>query len=318
MTWLNALVAALAVVASVAISVVPSGESEAASGLRLWAAAPAQTVERNGQTGVMDATGTFVPIASYQRIISGSTVTDGMLLALCEPDRVLRFTHYSSESIFRYRFAGKGATTSLTDVEPLLALEPDLILVHDLGNAERVARLRQAGLTVFNFGAMRGMSTLLPNLRALGALLGRPRRGAELAARFERRMAGVSARVPESDRPDALYLGIHGDKLYGGTDGTSYHDVLVAGGLRDVAQDAFDGWPAYTSEQLIGLDPEIIVTTSGMEGPLCRHPGLDRLRACRAGGRIVALDRTLIGAPGLDMLEAAERVYEMVHLGQAL
>ena len=315
MLWLNVSVAGLALVASLAISVVPAGEDEPVSQLRRWASAPVDVVEREGRTGFVDATNTFVPIADYRRIVSASTVTDGMLLALCEPNRVLRFTRYSAEqSIFRYRFAGKGAMTSLVDVEPLIALEPDLILTHNIGSPERVARLRESGLTVFDFGSMHGLRTLLPNLRVLGALLGRPERGQQIAARFERRMANIAATVPEGERPDAVYVGIHGDKIYGGTDGSSYHDVLSAAGLHDVAAAHFDGWPTYTSEQLIDLNPEVVVTTTGMERSLCRHPGLGRIRACQPGGQVIGLDRTLIGAPGLDMLEAAEAVYEAVHL----
>ena len=315
MFWLNAAVAGLALVASLAISVVPVAGNEPVSQLQRWASAPVDLVVRDGRRGLLDATNTFVPIADYRRIVSASTVTDGMLLALCEPDRVLRFTRYSAEqSIFRYRFAGKGATTSLVDVEPLLALEPDLVLAHNIGSPERVARLREAGLTVFDFGSMYGLRTLLPNLRVLGALLGRPERGEQVAARFARRMANVAGSVPKDERPDALYVGIHGDKVYGGTDGSSYHDVLSAAGLHDVAAARFDGWPTYTSEQLIALNPEVVVTTRGMERSLCRHPGLRHIRACQSGGLVIGLDGTLIGAPGLDMLEAAEEVYEAVHL----
>ena len=175
-------------------------------------------------------------------------------------------------------------------------------------------RLREAGLEVFDFGEMRGLATLLPNLRALGALLGRPERGAQLAARFARRIQQVSAGVPPGQRPDALYLGIHGDKLYGGTDGSSYNDVITAAGLQDVAEAQYDGRPSYTSEQLIALNPQIIVTTLGMERSLCSHPGLDRLRACRRSGLIVGLPGALIGSPGLDMIEAAETIFEAVYL----
>ena len=315
MFWLNASVAALALVASLAIPAISVGGNGDVSLLQRQPFAPVNVVVRDGKKGLLDATNTFVPIADYRRIVSASTVSDGMLLALSEPERVLRFTRYSAEdSVFRYRYAGKGATTSLVDVEPVVSLEPDLVLVHNIGSAERVARLREAGLTVFDFGSMQGLRTLLPNLRVLGALLGRPERAEQIAARFERRMANVAATVPEDGRPDAIYLGIHGDKIYGGTVGTSYHDVLSAAGLYDVAAARFEGWPTLTSEQLIALNPEVVVTTSGMERSLCKHPGLGRIRACQPGGQIIGLDRTLIGAPGLDMLEAAEAVYEAVHL----
>lgn len=270
-------------------------------------------VRRGAERGVMDATGQFVPIRPYRRIVSGSIVADGMLLELCEPTRVLRFTNASAkESPFKHRFAEKGMDDPLENLEGLIALKPDLVLTHNLGNAERVARLREAGITVFDFGEMRGLLSLLPNLRTLGTLLEREERGAELARRFARRMGGVAANLPDAHKPGGLYVAVYGDKLYGGTEGTSYHDVLTAAGVRDLAAERYRNWPDYSPEELLVLDPDLVVTYRGMQQLFCNHPGLDRLRACRTG-RVIGIDAALLQSPGLEMLEAAEALFEAVH-----
>ena len=313
MIWLNAVAAGLAMVVSMWVAIRPLRPAEPRSELRRPIAASTNVVERSGQRGLLDRTGNFVPIRPYRRIVSGSTVSDDMLLALSEPTRILRFSKYSVEhSPFRYRYAGKGTDDPFADVEALIALEPDLVLVHDFGTVAQVARLREAGITVFDFGEMRGSATLVANLRALGVLLGRAERGAELAARFERRLHGVRAGLPRARWPRGLYVAVHGDDLYGGTDGSSYHDVLTAAGVLDIAAEGYDEWPAYGSEDLLKLDPDLIVTNQGMRRLLCRHPGFERLRACRAG-KIVELDGVLLSSPGLDMLEAAEALFEAVH-----
>lgn len=309
----NVFAAALAVAVSMGIAVGAFSGEPSASLPRRQMVAATDVVERDGVRGMLDATGWFVPIRPYSKIVSGSSVSDGLLLELCEPARILRFTNYSVvDSPFGYRFAGKGMPDPLGDLEALLALSPDLVLVHGFGRADRVARLREAGIVVFDLGEMRGLRTLLPNLRTLGTLLGRPDRGAELATRFERRMQGVSRGVPESERPTAIYVGVYGDEVFGGTDGTSYHDVLVAAGLRDAAAERYDNWPDYTPERLLLLDPEVIVTTSATEGVFCARQGMEQLRACQ-NRRVVGIDGALLGSPGLDMLEAAEALFEAVH-----
>lgn len=313
MIRLHAALATLALVSSFLVAVLTAPVDARQAGLRRRATAGEHVVYRGARRGLLDAGGVFVPLARYERIVSGSVVTDSLLLALSEPERVVSFTRYSAvDSPHRYRYSGKPRVTPAR-VEQIVELEPDLVLLHGLGSAERIARLREAGVTVFDLGSMLGLETLLPNVRSVGLLLGREQRAQTLAKRFDARMRRVAAFVDESQRPGALYVGLHGDKLYGGTRGTSFHDVLEAAGLRDVAATEFDGWPAYTSEQLLRLNPQVVVTTAGSERSLCQHPGLAQMRACQPGGRVVGVDRSLISAPSLDMLDAAEAVFEAVH-----
>jgi iron complex transport system substrate-binding protein len=273
-----------------------------------------QVVRQHGQDGLVDAGGLFVALRRYRRIASTSTLADGLLLALCEPDRIAAFTQLSlRQGPFAYRYSGKATLSGPGDLEALLALGPDLVLGSGaVGGGDRIARMRDAGLTVFDLGDMRGLSSLLPNIVMIATLLGRAETGRELANRFEQRMRRLAAAIPKRERPGGLYLSLFGDVLYGGTDGSSYHDVLTAAGIMDVAAERYDGWPRYTPEQLLALDPELIVTHHGMARSLCAHPGLDQLSACRKQ-RIVELDGALLGDPGLTMLEAAEALFDAVH-----
>lgn len=270
----------------------------------------ARVVEREGERGLLDASGHFVPLVDYHRVVGASLVADQLLLALSEPARVLAYSKHADKAHRAYRFTGK-ARVELEDIEALVALRPDLVLVSGFVSADRAAQLRAAGLTVFQLGPMHGLTTLLPNLHTVATLLGRPQQGRDLARQLSRRMSSLSRTVPPAQRPTAIYIGIHGDKLYGGTRGSSYHDVLTAAGLVDAAAARHRGWPRYTSEQLLALDPDIVVTQTGMGQVLCRHIGLDALRACQTA-RIVEAPTALLSDPGLSMLEAAETIAQQV------
>jgi iron complex transport system substrate-binding protein len=128
----------------------------------------------------------------------------------------------------------------------------------------------------------------------------------------------VAADLPRAERKRALYLAIYAGKLYGGTRGTSYHDVLTAAGLMDIAAERYSGWPQYDPEQLLQLDPPLIVTETGMGSQLCNDVWLRRLSVCTGSrSQLVEISNSLIGDPGLRMLDAAEalhdRVYAMRH-----
>jgi iron complex transport system substrate-binding protein len=267
-----------------------------------------------GGEALLDAGDHPVPLRRYSRIVAGSTVADELLLALCEPSRIAGFTTFSADqAVQRFRFAGVPVHGGLDNVERILALHPDLIVTNNIGNGQAIVRLREHGIAVFDMGPMRGMSTLPGNIRQLAWLLGEPQRGLDYAHAFERRMAAVARGLAPERRKRALYVSVYGDKLYGGTRGTSYHDVLEAAGLIDVAAARYRDWPAYSSEELLVLDPELLVTAEGMGPALCRHAGLERLRACTQQGGIVELAPHLTQSAGPPMLDAAEQLYERVY-----
>jgi iron complex transport system substrate-binding protein len=284
------------------------------------AATPAESGNRSrrvglpgGGYGLLDSTGHPVPLRPYRRIISTSMVTDQLLLELGEPDRVVAFSAASTRSSpAAHRFAGKAAIEGLDQLEAIIALKPDLVLMSRFGGPARANKLRAAGIEVFDLGELHGVSSLVPIAYWVGELLGHPERADRFVRSFRRRLAGVAASLGSRPRRSALYVAAIGPHLYGGTVGTSYHDVLVAAGLVDVAAAQFKDWPQYSAEQLMQLSPELLVTKEGMGNALCLHPGLERLAAC-APGRVIELPAGLIDDPGPGMLEAAERLFDKAY-----
>lgn len=266
----------------------------------------ADVTVRDGQRGVVDASGHFFPLGRPRRVVSLSLGADDLLLALCEPERIAAYSAHAGGSAAGYRFGPHRLGTATPSFEDLAAYNPDLVLAHSLSLDAELRATREAGMPVFDLGNQRGMATLLPNIRTVALLLGRPEAGTNLANALQTRMEALANRVPASERQRGLYVGVHGDKLYGGTVGTSYADVLSAGGLRDVAAAEFRGWPRYTAELLLRLDPDVIVTQTGMTSVLCAQPGMKALRACRTMGSIVELEGAWLVDPGLDIPRTAE------------
>lgn len=287
-------------------------------GLRLAGDAPTSAPPRLEPSAlrastVRDASGREFAVGGYRRIVSASTVSDHLLLTIADPTTVLAFTRYTRENdLDRHRFAAGLEIERLDDLETLLAARPDLVVLHGFGDPSRVERLREAGVPVFDLGPMTGVDALLEDARVLAKLLGDPSRGERFARSFERRIRAVARGIDE--RRDALYVAVVGDRLFGGTRGSSYHDVLRFAGLRDVAASRFEGWPEYSVEDLLQMNPEILVTKREMRDALCARPGLREMRACRAG-HVVTLESALLDSPGPAMLDAAETLFDGVYGG---
>lgn len=267
-----------------------------------------------GGRALRDATGALVPLKRYERFVSLSLIADHLLWELLEPERLVGVTRRSKESpYFGHRHAGRAGIGSLEELERILALEPDLVVVNRFGDPRFVTRLRERGITVFDLGDIHGLQTLTTHARMLGALAGRPEAGARIAKRLRRRMRAIAADVPPDRRLRAVYVSVYGKQLYGGARGTSYHDILTHAGLVDAAAERYEGWPALGAEQLLALDPNVIVTQQGMAAPLCEHPGMARLRACGDEGQVVELDGHLADDPGPPMLDMAEALHDAVY-----
>lgn len=262
---------------------------------------------------VEDATGGHVAVRQYVRIVSTSTIADQVLVELVDPRRLLAVSAHTLRGPDGPVYRDKIGVERARDIETIIELRPDIVFINSFVDERQIERLRNAGLTVFNLGVMRGVETLLMNIRQISAVLDVPQKGEALAGELMRGLREVSATLPVDQRERGLYVGIHGDRLYGGTRGTSFHDVLVAGGLDDVAAEAgFAGWPAYTNEQLLSLDPPWIITNPGTEQTLCRHPGFASLTACKAG-RVQGIDTHLLTDPGFGMVDAARAVRKAVY-----
>ena len=287
---LVALLGALAI----AITIVPWGE--------------ASTTSEEGEDSVFEA-------HHYQRIASASPVTDELLLELCEPDRIVAFTGYNQrKGVRNYRYQGKGTIELITDIEQILTLDPDLVLAHNLTDPRHVERLREAGIRVFDFGSVEGLTSLWEDIDTLATLLGHPERGTALAERLKGDLGAIASDIPAAQRKRGLYATVVGNRIYGGTIGSSYHDVLSYAGVIDIAADKYERWPNYSIEQLLELDPPLIVTATGIGEQLCALSALSHLQACAEGRQgIVEIDGKLLGSGALGIVDAARAVRTKIY-----
>lgn len=266
-------------------------------------------------TQVVDASGTAIPVRDFQRIVSASTVADGLLVELVDRRRVLAFTSYSvNQGWQRQRFAGAVAIDTINDVEAILNLKPDLVLASLHGSEQQVARLREAGIAVFNLGEMRGVAGFLHSVRALTQLLQIPVQGQQYSATFSRRLQRISGQLPEQGRKSVAYVAVFGSKLYGSGRNTNYADVFHYAGVIDRGAEHYENFPEYGAEQVLQLDPDLIVAREGTQDALCRYPGLAGLRACRDPMQsILELPEAVISSAGPEMLLAAEAVHDFAY-----
>ncbi len=256
-----------------------------------------------------------LPRGRHARIASGSMVADPLLIEFCAPERIAALTpRIRDNPRYAERARALPSLANPSALEQVLSLAPDLLVVSHFANPQVLARLRERGIDVIDLGPMHGMETLPRNILDVAELCGQRERGAALVAQLDASLRALAATVPTAARPRGMYLAVYATKLFGGARRTSYHDVLTAAGIIDVAADRYEGWPELGAEQVLALDPEMFVTKRGMGAVLCSRPGLELSRPCR-GGRVVEIEGTLIDDPGLAIVETAKVLRALVHGG---
>jgi ABC-type Fe3+-hydroxamate transport system substrate-binding protein len=262
-----------------------------------------------------DARGHVVPTNDYARVVSLNTVADPILLSIIEPGRLLAVsTRTRDEHPEGFRYAGRPSVDRSDDLETILALRPDLVVASKFADESFMARLREEDIQVFDLGDMRGVGTTVLNIRTLGALLRQPARAAQVEADYLMRLAALDAAVPDEAEAPGLYLSIYGDSLFGGTAGSSYADMLHYAGVHDLAEEhGYRDWPTFSPEQLLAIDPPLVITQTGMAAVICGHSTLQHLACCGEGGRIIEVPGTYHSDPGLGLVQAAAAVQRLVH-----
>ncbi len=286
----------------VAIVFAVSAVTGSAGSPRQSASAPSQyDADSSPQSAITDATGHPVDIGERRRVVAASTTAADILVTIYERDRLVGVPSASASHRTRaHLVAGLPTFEALSDLERIISLQPDLVVTNGHAAERDIARLRERGIDVFDLGPMAGAEAWLGDVTELARLLDVEERAVAVVDEFNAAM-----RPRDQTNMRALYIGVYGQSLYGGATGTSYHDVLIAAGLHDAAADAgYSDWPEYNAEEVLTMQPDLVVTADGMGRALCAHPGLHLLAACQTQ-RVIELPSELLHDPGIGMPDAA-------------
>jgi iron complex transport system substrate-binding protein len=159
------------------------------------------------------------------------------------------------------RITGRGGTAN---VEAVIAAKPDLIVdTGSLGPTYASLADRIQGQTGIPYLLLDGRFTAIPeSYRVLGQALGRKAEGEALAKASQDILDGVAARIaglPADKRPRVYYArGPRG--LETGFAGSINTEILEAAGGRNVAEGGDGRLGTVSPEQILGWNPEVIVT----------------------------------------------------------
>lgn len=288
-------------------------------------------VKATGYT-VKDARGKVFTFKEKPRRIAGGFVfADEILLDLVDHKRIVGLTKWVHDpglsSAVKEAEDVKGIVAG--NVENMIALKPDLVLVHNSVKQDYLSNLEEAGLKVFVYKNASRISQIPDCISSIGAAVGEPERAAELNATLAKRLKAVGDRVaklPKDKRKKGMLILRFGPI---GGKGCIYNDVLTAAGVIDTYDIARPehlkpGQSRILSkEELVKANPDFFIVSSWSQGgaykdaetnirDMYNDPALATVEAVKKHQAII-ITQSYVNCLSHHVADGVEKLYEEVY-----
>jgi iron complex transport system substrate-binding protein len=198
--------------------------------------------------------------------------------------------------------------------EPLVVFQPDLVVTHAWQSADTTHVLRSQKIPVLVLRSATSYADIQSTLRLLGEICGVKPRAEAVIAELDQRIARLRERAGARERIRVLAYSNDGSGGWTAGKNTTVNTLCALVGVRNAAAEAgIDGHKSLDFEQLITIDPDVIVVSAPMrdEGGsatkivLETTSALTRLSAVKRGW-IAVISGALMSSDSPSLVDAAE------------
>jgi iron complex transport system substrate-binding protein len=243
--------------------------------------------------------------APAARVVSLNPVTTEFLFAIGAGDRLVGRTTWDlyPEAARAVPDLGNGMQPN---VEAVLGQRPDLVVLYaSASNRAAVEQLRRAGVMTLTLRTDRVAD--LPRMAPiLGEAVGRREAGIAAADSVLQGLTALRETVAPVPRPRVFWHIWDAPVLTIGS-GSYLSELLVAAGGENVFADIAAPSPQVAIEEVARRNPDVVLAGPRGAETLRTHAAWRAIPAVRAG-RILVVDTTLVGRPGVRMHEAARHL----------
>jgi iron complex transport system substrate-binding protein len=237
------------------------------------------------------------PASAAQRIVTIANGSGEVVVALGGGSRIVGRDETSNAP----DIANTPIVTSGHEInaESVIALNPDLVLIDaSSGPQESIDALKSAGIKVVEVPEAWTITDIDPKVSAIGSAAGAPAQAMEYVSALTSGTERLS--LPTVPKVAFLYLrGTSAIYLLGGAGSGADSMISEAGGIDVGEQAQLGAFTPLSAEELIQLDPEVLlVMTNGLESVggidgLLQLPGVAQTKAAKSRS-VIAVDDTML------------------------
>lgn len=206
-----------------------------------------------------------------------------------------------------------------TNVEEILALEPQVVLMNDMAQSEeQVKQLEENGVKVVVSSAT-DIEGVYYAIRMIGTLMGKADAAEAVVADMQDTFADIRSKAQDEGKTVYFEVSPLEYGLWTAGAGTFMDELATICGLTNAFGDVND-WASISEEQVIARDPDYIVTITMYygEGPtpveeIMGREGWQDLKAVKDGQVFNASDSNALSRPGPRLKDAAVELYDFIY-----
>jgi iron complex transport system substrate-binding protein len=277
------------------------------------------TGDSNFPVTITDAIENEVTIeAKPEKIVSLIPSNTEIVYALGMGDAVVGvsdFDNYPEEVAAKEKIGGMEF-----NVEKVISLQPDLVLAHGSSahsSESGLEQLRNAGITVVVVPNASSFKTVYESINLIGQIIGTTDKAQEIVDGMKTSLAEIKEKAAKVTEPATVWVEVSGaPEIYTTGKGTFMHEMIEAINAKNAAGDQ-EGWVMLTEEEIVTLNPDVVVTTYGSYDPNAKTNVLAREAWTEVPAiqneRVYDIQSDLVSRPGPRLIEGVEELAKAVY-----
>lgn len=247
------------------------------------------------------------------KIVSLAPSNTEIIYALGMEDKLVGVTelcNYPEAAMEKEKVGGFGNV----DIEKIVAINPDLILAEDLHKHEVIPALERLGFTVIAL-VPHNLQEIMDSIVLIGRITGAEDKAAQIVDEMSMKIKVITDetdKIPEGERPKVLYVIWHDPMMSVGSD-TRIHELIEKAGGINIAAIAGEGYPTLTLEEIISINPQVIMVDSEASFDFVLNESRLSGVAALVDNRVYSIDPDLTNRPTPRIVEALELMVKMIH-----
>lgn len=265
---------------------------------------------------VTDQLGREVSVADDPgRVVSLAPSMTEIVFALGEGDRVKGVTQHCDFPKEAQSLPKVGSYVH-PDLERIVALKPDLCIATMDGNPrDLVERLEALKIPVYVVNP-RDLDTVMDTLLEIGELLNASQKARDLANDMRSRIERVKSRATRAAHRPRVFFQIGIVPIVSVGTNTFIHELVTTAGGHNLAEGP-TAYPRFSKEQVLALEPEVIIITSMTRGEAFEEvrDEWNRWESLPAvqNKQIFIVESNLLDRPGTRLVEGLEILARLIH-----